>query len=108
MPIHVFHCADCGEEFERLLKLSDHDPRTCPHCGKHHVRRQMSAPAFRLAGSGWYETDFKSSREHKYNLAGNSPPKADAVGGNGTGTAEKSAKSSKPAAAGDSRAAAAD
>lgn len=76
MPIHVFHCADCGEEFERLLKLSDHDPRTCPHCGKHHVQRQMSAPAFRLAGSGWYETDFKSKREHKYNLADSGAPAA--------------------------------
>jgi hypothetical protein len=30
----------------------------------------MSAPMFRLAGSGWYETDFKSDKESKRNLAG--------------------------------------
>jgi hypothetical protein len=37
------------------------------------VRRQVTAPAFRLAGSGWYETDFKSDKEKKHNLAGYEP-----------------------------------
>ncbi|HEX7370206.1 MAG TPA: zinc ribbon domain-containing protein [Rhodanobacteraceae bacterium] len=71
MPIYVFRCENCGEKFERLQKLSDADPDVCPHCGaKHSVRRQVTAPAFRLAGSGWYETDFKSDKEKKHNLAG--------------------------------------
>jgi putative FmdB family regulatory protein len=71
MPIYVFRCDDCGEKFERLQKLSDPDPEVCPHCGKHHtVHKQVTAPAFRLAGSGWYETDFKSDKEKKRNLAG--------------------------------------
>ena len=70
MPIYVFRCEDCGEQFDRLQKLSDPDPDTCPNCGRHHVRRQVTAPAFRLAGSGWYETDFKSDKEKKRNLAG--------------------------------------
>ncbi len=30
----------------------------------------MSAPVFRLKGSGWYETDFKSDKENKRNLHG--------------------------------------
>ena len=30
----------------------------------------MSAPVFRLKGSGWYETDFKGDKENKRNLAG--------------------------------------
>jgi putative FmdB family regulatory protein len=71
MPIYVFRCDDCGEKFERLQKLSDTDPDTCPNCGKHGtVHRQVTAPAFRLSGSGWYETDFKSDKEKKRNLAG--------------------------------------
>lgn len=70
MPIYVFRCGNCGEKFERLQKLSDPDPVSCPHCHKRAVHRQMTAPAFRLAGKGWYETDFKSAGEHKYNLAG--------------------------------------
>ena len=44
--------------------------RECPECGKHTLQRLMSAPMFRLAGSGWYETDFKSDKENKRNLAG--------------------------------------
>jgi hypothetical protein len=45
----------------------------------------VSAPLFRLAGSGWYETDFKSDKESKRNLAGRdeAPPaekKSDAAG----------------------------
>jgi predicted nucleic acid-binding Zn ribbon protein len=32
------------------------------------VKRQLTAPAFRLAGSGWYETDFKKDGDRKRNL----------------------------------------
>jgi len=74
MPIYVFRCEDCGEQFDRLQKLSDPDPDTCPNCGRHRVRRQVTAPAFRLSGSGWYETDFKSDKEKKRNLAGRDEP----------------------------------
>jgi putative FmdB family regulatory protein len=97
MPIYVYRCADCGEKFERLQKLSDPDPDVCPHCGKrHHVRRQVTAPAFRLAGSGWYETDFKSAREHKHNLAGDGDKPSPVASGNGAKSAS-SAGSSKVA-----------
>jgi hypothetical protein len=34
------------------------------------LRKLVSAPAFRLKGGGWYETDFKSEKESKRNLAG--------------------------------------
>jgi hypothetical protein len=27
------------------------------------LRRQLSAPRFRLKGSGWYETDFKKDKQ---------------------------------------------
>lgn len=78
MPIYVFRCESCGHKFDRLQKLSAPDPDVCPHCGKQHtVRRQVTAPAFRLAGSGWYETDFKSDKEKKHNLADHGAPKAD-------------------------------
>lgn len=71
MPIYEYRCESCGRDFDRLQKMSDPDPTVCPNCGrKGHVRRQVTAPAFRLAGTGWYETDFKSAREHRHNLAG--------------------------------------
>jgi putative FmdB family regulatory protein len=70
MPIYEFECAACGNVFDRLQKISEPDPDTCPSCGKHKVRRRVTAPAFRLAGSGWYETDFKKDGDKKRNLAG--------------------------------------
>jgi putative FmdB family regulatory protein len=79
MPIYEFECPDCGEIFERLQKLSDPDPTICPTCGKTHVKRKLTAPAFRLAGSGWYETDFKKDGDRKRNLAArDDAPKSDA------------------------------
>ena len=97
MPIYVFRCENCGEKFERLQKMSAPDPDVCPHCGKRNqVRRQVTAPAFRLAGSGWYETDFKSASEHRHNLAGD--------GGKPAGTPVMEA--AKPAAEKSSKAAA--
>lgn len=76
MPIYAFQCAACGHAFDRLQKLSDADPETCPACNASgQVRRQVTAPSFRLAGGGWYETDFKKDGDKKRNLAeGGSKP----------------------------------
>ena len=59
--------------------MSDPDPTDCPACGKPAVSRQVTAPSFRLAGSGWYETDFKKDGDKKNNLveAPSSAPKAE-------------------------------
>jgi len=71
MPIYEYECTQCGHRFDRLQKLSDPDPDACPTCGAPKVRRLVSAPSFRLAGSGWYETDFKKAGDKKHNLADN-------------------------------------
>jgi len=88
MPIYEFECAQCGHRFDRLQKLSDPDPEVCPACGAPRVRRRVSAPAYRLAGSGWYETDFKKDGDKKRNLADN-----------GAGEAAKAAPAPAPAPA---------
>ena len=69
MPIYGFECDACGHSFDRLQKISDADPTVCPDCGAEALRRQLTAPAFRLSGSGWYETDFKKDGDRKRNLA---------------------------------------
>ncbi|MCP1373970.1 FmdB family zinc ribbon protein [Dyella lutea] len=78
MPIYAFACKACGHAFDRLQKLSDADPTVCPACGAEQVQRQVTAPSFRLAGSGWYETDFKKDGDKKRNLAGDSAASAPA------------------------------
>jgi putative FmdB family regulatory protein len=100
MPIYEFACAACGEHFDRLQKLSDPDPTICPHCGAERVSRQVTAPAFRLSGSGWYETDFKKDGDKKRNLTGKdeaaAKPSSDTVSTK-TESAGKPASSNEPA-----------
>ena len=94
MPIYEFECAACGTRFDRLQKLSDPDPTACPECGAERVSRRLTAPAFRLSGSGWYETDFKKDGDKKRNLA----DKGEAAK-SGAESAPKSSDTAKPAAA---------
>jgi len=70
MPFYEYHCANCGHHHEELQKVTDKPLRKCPACGKNKLNRLVSAPVFRLKGGGWYETDFKSDKENKRNLAG--------------------------------------
>lgn len=76
MPIYAFECGSCGHQFDRLQKLSDADPTLCPECGVEQLRRQLTAPSFRLSGAGWYETDFKKDGDNKRNLADKAEPAA--------------------------------
>lgn len=68
MPIYAFECTQCGHQFERLQRLADADPTQCPECHAEQIRRRLTAPSFRLAGSGWYETDFKKDSDKQRNL----------------------------------------
>ncbi|MEP6940692.1 MAG: zinc ribbon domain-containing protein [Rudaea sp.] len=98
MPIYEFECRACGTRFDRLQKLSDPDPDTCPQCAvQNQIAKRVTAPSFRLAGSGWYETDFKKDGDKKRNLAGNdeaSKPASDATKKEG---GDKAAPASAPA-----------
>ena len=68
MPFYEYQCTKCGHEEEVLQKISDKPLRKCAACGKSTMKKKVSAAAFRLKGSGWYETDFKSGS--KKNVAG--------------------------------------
>ena len=78
MPIYDYQCTECQHTLEAIQKLADAPLLDCPACGKPALRKQVSAPAFRLKGGGWYETDFKTGK--KKNLAG------DSGSGSGSGT----------------------
>jgi putative FmdB family regulatory protein len=92
MPIYEYQCSSCGELLEALQKVSDAPLVDCPACGKATLRKKVSAAAFRLKGSGWYETDFKSGS--KKNLAGD-----EGTGGtkDGAGAAKDGAGGTKDA-----------
>lgn len=68
MPIYEYECQACGHILEAIQKMSDAPRVDCPKCHKPELKKLVSAPAFRLKGSGWYETDFKTGK--KKNIAG--------------------------------------
>src|SRR5579862_1862394 len=70
MPFYEYECQACKFYTEVMQKISDAPLIKCPSCGKRALKKLVSAPVFRLKGAGWYETDFKSDKENKRNLAG--------------------------------------
>ena len=71
MPIYEYICDTCDQTHDALQKMSDAPLTDCPNCGETSLKKKLSAPGFRLSGSGWYETDFKSG--NKRNVADNGP-----------------------------------
>jgi predicted nucleic acid-binding Zn ribbon protein len=78
--------------------MSDPDPETCPYCGASAVKRQLTAPSFRLAGSGWYETDFKKDGDKKRNLVESGDGGSKSGGDKPAADAPAAKTESKPAA----------
>jgi putative FmdB family regulatory protein len=70
MPFYEYECQACKFYLEVMQKISDRPLTKCPSCGKKKLKKLVSAPVFRLKGAGWYETDFKTDKENKRNLAG--------------------------------------
>ena len=67
MPIYEYKCNTCDHQFEILQKINDVPAKTCPECNSHNLRKLVSATAFKLKGTGWYETDFKTKKPKKDN-----------------------------------------
>lgn len=78
MPIYQYQCADCGHALEALQKMSDPKLVDCPECQAPALKKQVTAAAFKLKGTGWYETDFKNSGKKPAAVAeSKTEPKAD-------------------------------
>ena len=92
MPFYEYECQACKYYAEVMQKISDTPLTRCPSCGKRALKKLLSVPVFRLKGSGWYETDFKSDKENRRNLHGAEKEEAKAEN-------KTEAKETKPAAA---------
>ena len=97
MPIYEYICQQCDHHLEALQKLSDEPLKFCPECGEASLRKQVSAAAFRLKGTGWYETDFKNSGKQKEKTDDNktNSSKEGKSGASGKESASKSSGTSK-------------
>ena len=65
MPIYEYQCEACEHRMEAIQKVSDDPLKECPACGDQSLIKLVSAAAFHLKGTGWYETDFKGKPKSK-------------------------------------------
>jgi len=64
MPIYEYKCTKCDKVFERIISVADSSKEVFCDCSpKAKAKKIISAPSFRLEGSGWYETDFKTGNK---------------------------------------------
>jgi putative FmdB family regulatory protein len=96
MPIYGYACKECGHELDALQKIADAPLLDCPACGAAALKRQLSAPRFRLKGQGWYETDFKKDKQR--NIAGDAEPAKTGEAASAGKPDEKAATAEKSAA----------
>ncbi|WP_447528842.1 FmdB family zinc ribbon protein [Vreelandella sp. TE19] len=97
MPIYEYECKACGHRMEKLQKISADPLKHCPACQRDDLNRLVSAAGFRLAGGGWYETDFKTGG--KKNLAADNQPAATGKAENASSTPTGGSSKSKGDAA---------
>ena len=95
MPIYEYQCKECGHELDALQKISDPPLVDCPACNANQLRKKISAPQFRLKGSGWYETDFKKDKRRNLADSPDGGSKADQGKGDGAADSKKASPDQK-------------
>lgn len=62
MPTYEYICESCGFEFDRFQSITAGTLRKCPECKAFALRRKIgSGSGIIFRGSGFYETDYRSS-----------------------------------------------
>ena len=102
MPIYEYRCRSCGHELEKLQRMSDPALTDCPVCNESELQRLVSAAAFRLKGSGWYETDFKKGSKKNLHDSGDTGSEASKPGASAAKSTTKSSDT-KSASTGSSK-----
>jgi putative FmdB family regulatory protein len=107
MPTYQYACTapECGNQFDLVQSFTDPAASTCPVCGGP-VRKVFSAVGVVFKGSGFYQTDSRSSSSSKPDsksdkadtAATKSETKTDAGASSGGGGESKGTSEAKPAA----------
>ena len=91
MPIYEYECKKCKAHIEVFQKVSDKPPSKCRNCGGK-LERKISAPAIQFKGSGWYVTDYRTTKSDKSESESSPVAKTEKAD-----KAEKETKESTPA-----------
>jgi putative FmdB family regulatory protein len=61
MPTYQYECDSCGHAFERFQSMNDEPLKRCPECRCKIKRLIGTGAGIIFKGSGFYETDYRSS-----------------------------------------------
>lgn len=66
MPTYDYQCGNCEHQWEEFQSITAKPKRKCPECGKLKAKRMIGPGAgIIFKGSGFYETDYRSSSYNK-------------------------------------------
>lgn len=96
MPTYKYECGACGHAFELFQSMTASVKRKCPECAKQKLQRLIGPGAGILfKGSGFYETDYRSS---SYQKAASSDSSASSDSGSSSDSSGGSSGDKKPVA----------
>jgi putative FmdB family regulatory protein len=73
MPLYEYQCKKCGHRFEEFQSMKDAALTKCPKCKGKLKRLVGTGAGFIFKGSGFYQTDYRSS-SYKEKKKGEAPP----------------------------------
>jgi len=83
MPTYDYVCKSCDHAFEHFQSMTTSPLKKCPACGKMQLKRLIGTGAgIIFKGSGFYETDYRSSeykQKAKQENEGGSDSKSDST-----------------------------
>jgi putative FmdB family regulatory protein len=92
MPTYDYECKACHHRWELFQSIKENPVKKCPQCGKRQAQRVIGAGAgIIFKGSGFYQTDYRSSA---YKKAAEADRKA-ADGGNKDSASKSENRSGK-------------
>jgi putative FmdB family regulatory protein len=97
MPTYGYRCSKCGHELEILQKISDPPLKTCPECGGELTKKVYAAGVI-FKGSGYYTTDYKTSKSSDSGSSNGSGTGAEKTSEKTSETTSDKSGESKPAA----------
>ena len=102
MPVHTYHCEECGHEFDAHQAFSDDSFSLCPECGKESLYKIYKPALVVFKGKGFYVTDSKSSKAtltsgaaHKSGTNGSEAGESSTGGNEESGSKEKTKTETK-------------
>jgi putative FmdB family regulatory protein len=92
MPTYDYKCAVCEHQWEEFQSITAKPTRKCPECGKLKAKRLIGPGAgIIFKGSGFYQTDYRSS---SYNKGAEADKKASESSSKSSDASSKSGDSS--------------